>query len=282
MRFALVQHDIIREDKCANHAIVERMLDDAKIAPGTFVLLPEMGDTGFSFNLDKIVDDESVQWGSRCARERSIYLQVGHAERGPDGRGRNCATVIAPDGEIVGQYQKVHPFSYGREIEHFTGGDHLLLVEIDGMCICPLICYDLRFPELWRIAARAGAEVVIIVASWPAARQLHWRSLLIARAIEDQAYIIAVNRVGRDPHLEYAGESMIISPEGKILAEGDDRPRVLQADLDLNALRDWRAKFPALRDIHDDLLGSIHIERVACAFTRSRDAHAARGRRSVP
>src|SRR5690606_2545669 len=98
------------------------------------------------------------------------------------------------------------------------------------------ICYDLRFPELWRLGALAGAEVFTIGASWPDARQHHWRSLLIARAIENQAYVVAVNRVGRDPHLGYAGGSMIVSPMGEVLAEADAAPQVIQAELDMAAL----------------------------------------------
>lgn len=125
--------------------------------------------------------------------------------------------------------------------------------------MCPLICYDLRFPELWRLGAVEEADVFTIGASWPAARQQHWRALLIARAIENQAYVVAVNRIGDDPHIKYAGGSLIISPTGEVLAEAPagNVPIVLQAELDPAALRAWREKFPALADIHRELLGSI-------------------------
>jgi len=283
MRIAAIQFDIAWEDKAANHAAIEGLLDKAGVAPGTFVLLPELGDTGFSFNLEVIVDDRSLAWGRQVAQERSIILQVGHAERGPDGRGRNCATIIGPDGGMVGQYQKVHPFSYGREIEHFSGGDHLFIADLafnagkgaqaaqgedvmrlgDTTRVCPLICYDLRFPELWRIATCNGAEVFTIGASWPAARQQHWRSLLIARAIENQAYVVGVNRVGADPHLEYLGGSLVVSPTGEIVAEAGDYPAVLQADLDIRTLRTWRETFPALDDMRTELLGSLPLRKGA-------------------
>lgn len=260
MRVAAIQFDIVWEDKPANHAIVERMLDDVKIEAGTFVLLPELGDTGFSFNLEKTMDGATLPWAKRVARERGIWLQPGYAERGSDGKGRNCAAVIGPDGEVRGVYQKVHPFSYGREIEHFSGGEKLVICEVDGAPLCPLICYDLRFPELWRHAALTGAEIFTIGASWPAPRQAHWRALLIARAIENQSYIVAVNRVGSDPHLPYAGGSIIVSPQGEVLAEGGEETAVLTAELDFEALREWRKTFPALRDVHRALLGSIPIE----------------------
>lgn len=259
MHVVAVQFDIVWEDKAANHRIVEQMLDEADLPPGSLVLLPELGDTGFSFNLDGIVDNLSSQWAVDQARSRGIWLQAGFAERGADGKGRNCAAVYSPAGERVATYRKVHPFSYGREIEHFTGGNETVLCRCEDAIVAPMICYDLRFPELWRAATVAGAEVFTIGASWPSARQLHWRSLLIARAIENQAYVVAVNRIGNDPHLSYVGGSIIVSPHGDILQEATEAPAVLEAQLDLTALRQWREEFPALRDIRPELLGSWPI-----------------------
>lgn len=267
MRFALVQFDIAWEDKFANHATIERMLREAQppIEPGAFVLTPELGDTGFSMNLDRIVDDRSLAWAMELARQYQIYLQHGYATLGPDNKGRNCAAIIDPSGRVLGIYQKLHPFTFGKEALHYGGGDHLLLSRCGDALVSPLICYDLRFPELWRLAALQGAEVFTIGASWPAARQHHWRSLLIARAIENQAYVIACNRTGADPHIKYAGGSVIISPKGEILAEANDQPTILHVDLDLAALGHWRNEFPALRDIHRDLLGTIQTRRDTAA-----------------
>ncbi|MEM7229498.1 MAG: nitrilase-related carbon-nitrogen hydrolase [Planctomycetota bacterium] len=269
MRVAVVQHDIVWEDKAANHATVEAMLDEADLPAGTLVVLPELGDTGFSFNLDTIVDDASLSWGMDQARARGIWLQIGYAIRGSDQRGRNCASIVNPDGKVACTYEKVHPFSFGREAEFFSGGEHLAMHACGELMVAPMICYDLRFPEVWRIAAIAGAECMTIGASWPDARQQHWRALLIARAIENQAFIVAVNRVGRDPHLGYAGGSMIISPMGDVLAEGKDQPTVLSADLDVESLRTWRSRFPALQDAMPDLLGAIPIRDHAASIDNS-------------
>jgi omega-amidase len=226
MKVAAVQLDIAWEDKAVNHRRIESMLEEAGIAPGAFVLLPELADTGFSFDLDRIVDDRSTAWAAELARRRRIWVQMGYPSLGSDGMGRNCATIFSPAGEAIGTYEKVHPFSYGREAEHYAGGERLIVRQLPVMpeqpVICPLICYDLRFPELWRPAAEAGAEVFTIGASWPNARQAHWRALLIARAIENQAFVVAANRVGDDPHLSYSGGSMIISPMGEILAEAGE------------------------------------------------------------
>lgn len=266
MHFAAVQFDIVWEDKIANHALIEEMLSRATppLPRNTFVLLPELSDTGFSMNLDRIVDEQSQSWAMSLAQRSQCFVQYGFARRmaaaGATPSGRNCAAIIAPDGRVFGEYQKIHPFSYGKEAQYYSGGSHLTIVACGDAKICPLICYDLRFPELWRMAAVAGAEVFTIGASWPAARQHHWRALLISRAIENQAYVVAVNRVGRDPHLHYSGGSMIISPKGEILAEAGDKPELLRAEIDLPVLRQWRAEFPALRDIKRSLLGDIPVK----------------------
>ncbi len=260
LRVAAVQFDIAWEDKPTNHATIERMLSGVHIESGTFVLLPELADTGFSFNLDRIVDDRTLDWAGGLARRLQVWLQPGFAELHRDGKGRNCAALVSPVGELMGTYRKVHPFSYGRESERYGGGESILLRPCGGAAVCPLICYDLRFPELWRFAAAAGAEVFTIGASWPAVRQTHWRALLIARAIENQAFVIGVNRVGRDPHLAYAGGSIIVSPQGEVLAEAGEEPTVLTCQLDLEALRGWRREFPALRDLRRELVGTIHLD----------------------
>ena len=260
MLVAAIQFDIVWEDKAANHRIIEGMLDDAALSAGTFLVLPELADTGFSMNLDAIVDDASLDWAKDCAQRRQIWIQHGYPRMGSDGKGRNCASLISPTGDITGTYEKLFPFSYGREGEFYSSGDRLLLRPVNGATICPLICYDLRFPELWRLATLAGTEVFTIGASWPTPRQTHWRQLLIARAIENQSFIIASNRIGKDPHLDYSGGSMIIAPSGEILAEANDRPAVIQATLNLQSLPKLRHDFPFQKDIRPDLLGSIGID----------------------
>lgn len=273
MHIAALQYDIIWEDKAANHALVERMLDKANLPGDSYVVLPEMGDTGFSFNLEKIVDDRTLPWARALAKRKRAWIQAGYAVREDEvpnvPAGRNCATIVSPTGEIEGTYQKVHPFSYGKEGDYFTGGDRLTLRRVGDVTVCPLICYDLRFPELFRIATMHGAQVFTIGANWPRERQLHWQTLLRARAIENQAFVVGVNRVGNDPHLSYAGGSMIISPTGEIIADAGDGEKIISATLDLDALRAWRSKFPALKDIHRELLGSMEVDGAGTIAAKS-------------
>lgn len=151
------------------------------------------------------------------------------------------------------EYAKIHPFSYGREGESYTGGDAVGVYDWvsgqESLRVCPAVCYDLRFPELFRAGVRLGAEAFVIGANWPAARQHHWRTLLLARAIENQAVVLGVNRCGNDPHLAYAGGSIAVSPKGEVLGEMDDRPGVLTVEVDPGAVRAWRREFPALGDV---------------------------------
>ncbi len=261
MQVSIVQYDISWEDKIASQAYMNAMLDASPPHEDGFVLVPELCDVGFSMNLDAIVDGQTEEWARQRALRDRTWIQYGFADRDEDGRGLNCATIATPSGTLHDTYTKVHPFSHGLESRHYAGGGRLVLVEVGDLLVCPLICYDLRFPELWRLARRAGAQAFAIGASWPAVRQDHWRSLLIARAIENQAFVFGCNRCGSDPYLEYAGGSMIIDPTGTVLAEADDTPTLLQSDIDPSAADRWRDEFRCQDDVHDAFLGTITVVR---------------------
>ena len=259
MHVHLVQYDIVWEDKPASHARADALVDAASIAPGGLIVLPELGDTGFSFDLNAIVDGKSQVWASTLARRTQCWVQHGWAERADNGRGLNVAGLFDPHGELLGTAHKLHPFSVGKEHEVYDAGDALVLLNTAETCVCPLTCYDLRFPGAFRKAALAGAEVFTVGASWPKRRMHHWRALAIARAIEDQAIVVAVNRTGTDPSLEYSGGSLIVSHDGVVLAEAGSDACVLSANVDLEDLRRWRGKFPCLKDARADLQGSLPV-----------------------
>jgi predicted amidohydrolase len=151
---------------------------------------------------------------------------------------------------LVAKYRKMHPFSLGGENEHYAAGQDPVIFDWNGVKVCPLVCYDLRFPEIFRTAVVRGAEVFVVIANWPRARQRHWEILLKARAVENQAYLVGINRVGRDPNLKYRGGSLIVDPRGEVIAEGMEREVVIRAEIDPADLRDYRRRFPALRDMN--------------------------------
>src|SRR5450432_2479191 len=258
MKIYCCQHDIIWEDKAANYRNVQRLLTSAKPQAAGLVLLPEMFATGLSMDVEKIAEDRddgpTLHFLSQCAEDLQIYLMGGFVSRADDGKGFNELAVFSPDGKRLAAYTKIHPFSFGQESRHYSSGDRIERFDWADASVAPFICYDLRFPEIFRLAAGAGAEIFTVIANWPQARQEHWLTLLRARAIENQAYIAAVNRVGSDPKLNYAGHSQIIDPRGEILVDAGESETVISAEIDLAALKSYRKDFPALADMRHEFL----------------------------
>jgi len=249
VRAHLLQLDLAWEDPAENRRRAERALEGAAVEPGDLVALPEMYATGFSLNVETTADDdgENAAFLGRLARERGATVVGGVTARGTE-KARNRLLVFGPGGEELARYDKIHPFSFGREHERFEGGDAVVTFDWNGLTVCPAVCYDLRFPELFRAGLEAGAEAFVVIANWPAARKAHWRALALARAIENQAFVLAVNRTGDDPHLPYEGGSLAAGPEGEVLGELGAEPGVLSVAVDPGGLRAWRERFPAWRD----------------------------------
>ena len=165
------------------------------------------------------------------------------------GQASNLAVAVGPGGEELCRYRKMHPFTPCGEHTHYGSGDSHVTFRWDGVLISPFICYDLRFPEVFRPAAGDGAELLCVIASWPAARSEHWVRLLQARAIENQAFTLGVNRCGKDPNLPYDGRTVAFDPMGQQLFEADGREQVVSLDIDPHQARKWRQQFPALNDM---------------------------------
>jgi omega-amidase len=267
MRVHLVQMEIAWEDRASNFRTVEAMIADARPDRGDVIVLPELFDSGFSLNVEVTADEPPIGAGETrrflagLARSRGVVVHgswTGLAGRTEESGGKptglNFAAAFGTDGHELYRYAKIHPFTYGREGERFAGGDRVVCRDVgdagasERLSVCPAICYDLRFPELFRSGLEMGAEAYVLGANWPEARQSHWRALCIARAIENQAWVLSVNRVGSDPHLRYAGGSLVVDPRGEVVCEGDDEARVVSATISRAAVESWRKIFPAWRD----------------------------------
>jgi predicted amidohydrolase len=248
------QMDITWEDKAANFAHVRQLVGDARPAPGGLIVLPEMFATGFSMNARAIAEDartgETTIFLAELAAAYRCHILAGVVTRtDQDGRARNEAVLVAPGGAVVGRYAKQRPFTPSGERDHYGAGSGPVVLEVNGLRIAPLICYDLRFPELFREALTADVDAFVVIASWPGARIQHWSTLLQARAIENQAYVVGVNRVGTDPApLAYPGASVIVAPSGAVLAAADDGETVLTATLDPGFVARYREDLPFLND----------------------------------
>jgi len=252
MRVFAIQTDTAWENKDASFALAQEAIAQASPPGGSLVVLPETFATGFSMNVKAIAegpDGPTCRFLAETARSGGIFIVAGLAGPAPGGRGRNLAVVHNPDGQLIATYAKLHPFSYAGETDFYEPGEAIVTAQVGEFLACPLICYDLRFPEPFRLAARRGVQLFIVIANWPAPRADHWRALLIARAIENQACVIGVNRMGSDPNHAYAGGSLIVDHQGLVLAEADATTASVSADLDLPALQSWRQTFPALNDI---------------------------------
>jgi len=249
MRVAVIQHDIIFEDAAASRAHVTPMIAQAAATNARVIVLTEMFATGFSMSPERIAEVEggpSEQFLIDQAGHNKAWLIASIAQRGADGRYRNNAVVAGPDGS-VGRYSKIHPFSYAHEHEHYAAGAEHLTVDIDGLRTTVFICYDLRFAdEFWESAP--GTDLYVVPASWPEPRRDHWRALLRARAIENQAYVVGANRVGAAKEVVHLGDSAIIDPLGRTLAEASVGEAVLVAEVSADTVAAVRSAFPFLAD----------------------------------
>jgi omega-amidase len=250
--FAL-QLDIAWEDKAANFAKVNALLDRTPPSPGALVVLPEMFASGFSMNLvatrqGAAKEDEAFL--AELAQKHQVLVMGGAVSSGSAEQGRNEAVAFSPDGALLARYAKIHPFTLGGEARVHERGHEIVTFPLAGFTVAPFVCYDLRFPEIFRAASRQGANLFVVMALWPAKRQQHWLTLLQARAIENQAYVVGVNRVGTEPGFLYAGRSVVVDPHGVIIADAGEREYVLATAIDLEVVTSWRRDFPALKDAH--------------------------------
>lgn len=251
LRIAAVQHDIAWEQPGTNYDRLASRIEGAANASARLVLLSEMFATGFSMAAERIAEDEGGATSAFLAAQAKAHdVWVGGSvpeRRNEDGRPANVFVLAGPDG-TTRRFAKLHPFSYAGEHEHYAAGTEVVTWDVDGVRVTPFVCYDLRFAdEFWTLAD--STDCYVVVANWPESRRLHWRALLVARAIENQAYVVGVNRVGHGGKLDYAGDSMIVDPFGEVLADGAGAgDTIIAADIDPAYVVAIRQKFPFLPD----------------------------------
>jgi predicted amidohydrolase len=256
MNIALVQLDIAWEAPTRNHARVHELLAHARPRRDSLVVLPELFACGFSMNVDRVGEDEpraTEMFLREIAREFGVFVVGGVAAR-TAGRVRNEAVVANPSGDVIARYAKLHPFTPAGEKDAYAAGEDVVIFDWSGFKVAPFVCYDLRFPEIFRRAVRRGASLFTVIANWPSARVNHWITLLQARAIENQAYVVGVNRCGRDPKVEYPGRSLVVDPLGNIIADAGNGERVIAADVEIRQVSEFRSNLPFLDDVRTEFL----------------------------
>jgi omega-amidase len=249
MKIALVQYSPAWEDKESNKKKILSLVQG--INGIELFIFPELTLTGFTMKskeMSETIQGESFRFFSSIAKEKSANIFAGIIER-RNNRIYNTLIHIKPGGNLLKLYRKVHPFSYSGENVHYYAGSKPAYTKIKNWKIGLTICYDLRFPELYRKYGKKRAHLIVNIANWPDTRIEHWRTLLKARSIENQCYIAGVNRVGKDPKLNYVGFSSVFDPMGKELISVENEEKVIVVDLDKNYVSEVREKFPFLDDI---------------------------------
>lgn len=252
MRVACIQLEYHETESKSER--VERVLHLAEgVRTSGLVVLPELWPTGY-FSFERYEDEAEPLDGAtvsalrELAKTNETYLLGGSFVERHGGGLANCAVFIGPQGELLLTYRKMHLFGYeSREASLLTAGTELEVATANFGRVGTTTCYDLRFPEVYRVLVDRGAEVVIVPAAWPKARIEHWRLLLRARALENQVFVLGCNGVGPQGGSVLGGHSMIVDPWGDVLVEaGGGGPAILEAELDFERLKEIRAGFPVL------------------------------------
>jgi predicted amidohydrolase len=260
LTFTLIQADLRWEDKEANLKMLEEKINSIQ-EKTQVVVLPEMFSTGFSMKPEQLaekMDDATVQWMKKTAAEKkviltgSVIIEDGQAAANGHPAFYNRLIWMLPNGQY-GKYDKRHLFAFAHEDQHYTAGTQRLIASVNGWKIHLLVCYDLRFPAWARQQfdeeQNFEYDVLIYVANWPERRSTAWKTLLQARAIENQCYVIGVNRVGKDGNdIYHSGDSMVIDPLGEILYHKAHEEDVFTITLDKEHLQEVRQRFPFWKD----------------------------------
>nr|WP_281394007.1 carbon-nitrogen family hydrolase [Texcoconibacillus texcoconensis] len=247
----MFQMDIEFGDPKTNVEKMDRQFEQLTNMPDV-VVLPELWTTGYDLSrLDEIADrnaDQVFQTLSQWAKKYQLHIIAGSVAKQTDAGVTNTMLVVDAHGNLVKDYDKVHLFRLMNEEKYLLSGNKTGTFQLDQQPLSGVICYDIRFPEWTRTQMLDGAKVLFVVAQWPKPRIDHWRALLMSRAIENQCFVIACNRVGSDPNNTFGGQSIIVNPWGEVISEAGEEETVLYGDIDLSEVDDIRKQIPVFTD----------------------------------
>lgn len=258
-QIALIQTDIVLGEPELNRISIEKKMEAAvrSAVKPDLIVLPEMWNTGYALKQIKELADpegsETRKWVSEFARRHGVLVVAGSIAEKRGDRIYNTMLIFDRNGREAGAYSKIHLFGLMDEEKHLASGDRTVSFELDGIKAGASICYDIRFPELARTLALDGIQMLFVPAEWPHPRLHHWRTLLTARAIENQMYVIACNRTGIGGNDVFFGHSLIIDPWGEVVAEGGEGEEIVTGRVDLNLVRRVRERIPVFTDRRTDV-----------------------------
>ena len=246
---AAIQFNVRQGDVDANMEYIREALYRVAGQGTDLVVLPEMWSSGFAYkNLNELARRSAGILKELLELSEQFKLVIVGSIPEPNGDKVFNTVYVVDNGSLAGVYRKIHLFSLLGEDRAFSGGDSWLLADTSIGKVGVIICYDLRFPELSRRLALEGAQVICVPAQWPKPRQEHWRTLLRARAIENQLFVVASNACGVIGKLDFFGMSMIIDPKGDLLGEAGEGEEEIYASLDIKTMKEWRAQIPCFKD----------------------------------
>ncbi|MBX9969366.1 carbon-nitrogen family hydrolase [Priestia aryabhattai] len=252
VKITCLQLDIAFGNPTKNRKYIQQKMMEAMKENPDILVLPELWDTAYDLTrLDEIADEEGQQAKqliSQFAKTNEVNIVAGSIAKKTEQGVTNTMYIFDRKGREVSQYSKLHLFKLMDEHLYLEAGTAKNLFTLEQSLCAGVICYDIRFPEWIRVHTSSGAEVLFVVAQWPAPRLAHWKALLISRAIENQCYVIACNRVGQDPNNTFAGHSLVIDPWGEIIAEAGDSEELLSADVNLELVKEIRKQIPVFTD----------------------------------
>ncbi|MFD2043586.1 carbon-nitrogen family hydrolase [Ornithinibacillus salinisoli] len=256
LKIALLQIDITFGSPTENYRHVEKLFTNLNQVDT--VVLPELWTTGYDLTrLDEIADEngkDSFAFISNLAKKYNVNIVAGSvAKKLPDSNVTNTLFIVNRNGELVKEYSKAHLFRLMDEEKHLVEGHENGLFELEEHFSAGVICYDIRFPEWIRTHMLENTKILYVVAEWPKPRIDHWRALLISRAIENQCFVVACNRVGSDPNNEFGGHSIIVGPWGEIICEADNEETILYGEIDIDQVEKVRKTIPIFSDRRPDI-----------------------------
>lgn len=264
MRIGLAQIDIYWEQKEENKKKCSQMIQEAKEKGVDFIVFPEMTLTGFSMNTELIAESQensdTISYFRKEAVKNQISVGFGVVIKG-EKKAENKFIIMDCSGTILTDYSKIHPFSFGEENEHYIKGEQVVNCQLNDFTISPLICYDLRFPEIFQVCSRKS-NLIVVIANWPTIRRGHWITLLKARAVENQCFIAGVNRFGDGNGVDYSGDSIVVNPYGEIITHCLPSEGLIVTDINVKLAEEYRKEFRLKDDRREELYIRFYREEI--------------------
>lgn len=261
MKVGLTQMDIIWENKEKNMDKVRKLMEQAEKQEVDLLVFPEMTLTGFTMNTDlageEMLFSPTLRFFKEASKQYHMAIAFGFVE--DFGEEYYNKLMVVSEGRIIYDYDKIHPFNYGEEGKHYIGGHEVKATHLKDMKMSGFVCYDLRFPEIFQ-AVSGQVDMILVIANWPKERILHWETLLRARAIENQCYIIGVNRIGKGNDIEYIESSMAFDPLGERLTKPHSKSELMVVDVEAEKVKQIRERFPFKQDRKMELYESFYAK----------------------